>query len=138
MSPRQIELVQQSWARLAPAADAAGRLFYDNLFALDPALKPLFGGDIDAQARKLMSMIGFAVGRLHRLEALLPGLQALGARHAGYGVRDEHYDTVGRALLATLREGLGEAFDAEHEQAWASVYAALAGAMRQVPDRIAA
>ena len=110
MSPRQIDLVQQSWARLAPAADAAGRLFYDNLFALDPVLKPLFGGDIDAQARKLMSMIGFAVGRLHRLEA----------------------------LLATLREGLGEAFDAEHEQAWASVYAALAAGMRRKPERLAA
>jgi len=138
MTPKQIELVQATWAELAPVADAAAKLFYHRLFTLDPSLKALFRGDMDAQGRKVMSMISFAVKGLNRVEALLPGLRALGLRHAAYGVRDEHYATVGEALLWTLREGLGEAFSAEVEQAWSSAYAVLAATMKQAPDRLAA
>jgi len=138
MTPKQIELVQATWAELAPVADAAAKLFYHRLFTLDPSLKALFRGDMDAQGRKVMSMISFAVKGLNRVEALLPGLRALGQRHAAYGVRDEHYATVGEALLWTLREGLGEAFSAEVEQAWSSAYAVLAATMKQAPDRLAA
>ena len=138
MTPQQIELVQATWPELLPVADTAAKLFYNRLFTLDPSLKSLFKGDMDAQGRKLMSMISFAVKGLHRVEALRPGLQALGQRHAGYGVRDEHYATVGEALLWTLRGGLGEAFSAEVEQAWASAYAVLSATIKQAPDRLAA
>jgi hemoglobin-like flavoprotein len=138
MTPKQIELVQATWAQLAPVADAASRLFYYRLFTLDPSLKALFRGDMDAQGRKLMAMISFAVKGLNRVEALLPGLQALGQRHVAYGVRDEHYATVGEALLETLREGLGEAFTAEVEQAWASAYALLAAGVKPAPIKQAA
>jgi hemoglobin-like flavoprotein len=138
MTPKQIELVQATWAQLAPVADAASRLFYYRLFTLDPSLKALFRGDMDAQGRKLMAMISFAVKGLNRVEALLPGLQTLGQRHVGYGVRDEHYATVGEALLGTLREGLGEAFTAEVEQAWVSAYALLAAGVKPAPIKQAA
>jgi hemoglobin-like flavoprotein len=138
MTPKQIELVQATWAQLAPVADAASKLFYYRLFTLDPSLKALFRGDMDAQGRKLMAMISFAVKGLNRVEALLPGLQALGQRHVGYGVRDEHYATVGEALLGTLREGLGEAFTAEVEQAWVSAYALLAAGVKPAPIKQAA
>ena len=138
MTPRQIELVQQSWAQVAPRADEAGRLFYGNLFALAPEVRSLFGGDIEAQGRKLMMMMSYAVKGLNRLDALRPGLEALGRRHVDYGVRDEHYAIVGKALIETLREALGRAFSAEVEQAWASAYAALAGAMQRPEARRAA
>jgi len=48
----------------------------------------------------------------------------------GYGVREKDYDTVGQALLWTLRRGLGEAFTTEVEAAWTNVYATLASAMQ--------
>lgn len=138
MTPTQIELVQESWARAAPQAQALAALFYERLFALDPALRPLFRGDMAAQGRQLTTMISYAVRGLNRIEALQPGLEALGRRHAGYGVREDHYATVGEALLATLRQGLGEAFTDEIRQAWASAYAALAAAMKPAPLRRAA
>jgi hemoglobin-like flavoprotein len=136
MTPKQIELVQQTWAQVAPIAEAAAELFYGRLFIIAPGVRPLFkGGDMAAQGRKLMMMISYAVKGLNRVEALLPGLQALGERHAGYGVRDEHYAAVGEALLWTLRQGLKEAFTAEVEQAWAAAYAVLSGAMRSQGER---
>ncbi len=138
MTPTQIELVQESWARAAPQAQALAALFYERLFALDPALRPLFRGDMAAQGRKLTTMISYAVRGLNRIEALQPGLEALGQRHAGYGIREDHYATVGEALLATLRQGLGEAFTDEIRQAWASAYATLAAAMKPAPLRQAA
>jgi hemoglobin-like flavoprotein len=130
MTPRQLELVQSSWASVEPIADAAAEMFYNKLFALDPSLRALFKGDMREQGRKLMSMIAFAVKGLSRLEALVPGVQALGRRHAGYGVRDRHYETVATALLWTLQQGLGKAFTPDVREAWATAYGLLATTMK--------
>ena len=130
MNGEQIRLVQESFEKVVLIADAAATLFYGRLFDLDPALEALFKGDMVEQGRKLMQMIGVAVKGLGRLEQVLPAVSALGARHAGYGVREKDYDTVGRALIWTLRKGLSEDFTPETEAAWAEVYATLAGAMK--------
>jgi hemoglobin-like flavoprotein len=129
MRQETITHVQSTWKTVEAIAPQAAELFYANLFAADPSLRPLFKGDMAAQGRKLMQMIGAAVGKLDDLDTLVPILRNLGARHAGYGVQDAHYDTVGRALLRTLEQGLGEAFTPEVKDAWASVYGTMAGAM---------
>lgn len=77
-----------------------------------------------------MQMLGLAVNSLDRMEQLLPVVRSLGTRHVSYGVRDKDYDTVGQALLWTLRKGLGEAFTRDVEAAWSNVYATLASAMQ--------
>ena len=130
MNAEQVKLVQGSFQKVAPIADAAATLFYGRLFDLDPALESLFKGDMVEQGRKLMQMIGVAVKSLDRLEQVLPAVCALGARHAGYGVREKDYDTVGRALIWALKKGLGDDFTPEVEAAWAEVYAALARLMK--------
>jgi len=130
MNAGQIELVQASWRQVLPIADQAAALFYGRLFELDPSLKPMFRGDMKEQGRKLMSMIGFAVNALNRIENLLPGLRTLGERHGSYGVRDEHYDTVANALLWTLDKGLGAGFTTEVKEAWVTVYTVLADTMK--------
>ena len=130
MNRERIKLVQESFEKVVPIADAAAALFYGRLFDLNPALEPLFKGDMVEQGRKLMQMIGVAVKSLDRLEQVLPAVQALGARHAGYGVREKDYDTVGSALIWTLRKGLGEDFTPETEAAWGEVYTTLAGVMK--------
>lgn len=130
MNPQTTRLVQDSWAQVQPIAHVAGPLFYRHLFSADPALRPLFRGDIDAQAARLMQMIGVAVSRLDDLHVLLPVLQQLGRRHHGYGVQPAHYDTVGAALLATLADGLGPAFTPEVKAAWTSVYGTMSAVMQ--------
>jgi len=130
MNPIQKQLVQSSFAKVVPIADTAAELFYAKLFALDPALKPLFRGDMKEQGRKLMRMIATAVNGLDRLDALAPAVQDLGRRHVAYGVTAAHYDTVGAALLWTLEQGLGPEFSPEVKQAWATVYGLLAQTMK--------
>ncbi len=130
MTPEQIELVKTSWAQVVPIADTAAKLFYGKLFELDPALKNLFKGDMTEQGRKLMRMVGTAVNGLDRLDQIVPAVKDLGVRHVAYGVQDEHYDTVGSALLWTLDQGLGDAFTPDVETAWTTVYGLLADTMK--------
>ncbi len=125
LTPAQIELVQSSFALVAPQAEAAAQLFYNRLFELDPSLRGLFKHDMTEQGRKLMQMLSVAVHALDRLETIVPAVQALGERHVQYGVQKSHYDTVGAALLWTLEQGLGEAFTPETREAWTAVYGIL-------------
>jgi hemoglobin-like flavoprotein len=130
MTNEQIKLVQDSFRQVAPISETAAQLFYARLFELDPDLELLFKGNLSEQGRKLMQMLGVAVSSLDRMEQLLPVVRSLGARHVSYGVRDKDYDTVGQALLWTLRKGLGDAFTPEVEAAWTNVYVTLASAMQ--------
>jgi len=129
MKARQVELVQSSFARVQPIAALASELFYARLFDLDPALRPLFRGDIAQQGHKLMTMLGVAVANLNKPEVVRPALWSLGQRHAGYGVTEAQYATVGEALLWTLEQGLGEGFTPEVRAAWEAVYILVADTM---------
>jgi hemoglobin-like flavoprotein len=129
MTPSESSLVKDSFRQVAPIADQAAALFYARLFELDPSLRSLFRGDMVEQGRKLMAMIGTAVAALDRIETIAPAIRHLGARHLGYNVTEEHYATVGAALLWTLEKGLGPAFTPEIRSAWASVYTLLANTM---------
>ena len=131
MNSEQISLVQSSFEDVRPIADVASELFYARLFVLDPSLRPLFKGDMVEQGRMLMSMLSSAVGGLTRLDTLAPVLRNLGARHVAYGVRDEHYATVGSALLWTLEQGLESKFTPAVREAWYLAYTLLSSAMQQ-------
>jgi hemoglobin-like flavoprotein len=142
MTPKQIELVQQSFRKVAPIADLAADLFYARLFEIDPSLRRLFKGDMKKQGAMLMSMIASAVRGLSNPNALIPVLTALGRRHSGYGVVDAHYATVADALLWTLKHSLGSEFDDEMKDAWTAAYMMMASVMQQgaseMPVRVAA
>jgi hemoglobin-like flavoprotein len=131
MTPEDIARVRATWALVVPIADTAANLFYRHLFALDPALRRIFRStDWTAQRRKLVQALSLAVASLDRLDEIAPTLEALGHRHAAYGVRDSHYDTVGKALIATLEKALGDAWTPEAAAAWEEAYSMVAGAMR--------
>lgn len=130
MESSTIQLVQNSWQKVVAIGPQAAALFYQNLFEADPALKPLFKGDLQAQGKKLIEMISVAVSKLTELNVLIPVLQNLGKRHGGYGVQDSHYDTVAAALIKTLAQGLGDDFTPETKGAWVEVYSVMADVMK--------
>ena len=136
MTSNQIELIRRSFAQVAPIADTAAALFYQRLFELDPALRPMFPPSLGEQGRKLLQMIGAAVGQLDKPQVLLPVLQNLGRRHTGYGVEERHYDTVGTALIWTLEQGLGAAFTAEVRTAWVALYTLVATTMKDAAAEV--
>lgn len=131
MTHEDILLVQLSWRKVLPNRNAAAELFYLKLFNLDPGLRLLFTGDVEQQGAKFLQMITAAVRGLDRLDALLPVVRELGTRHAAYGVRDEHYGTVGMALLWTLEQALRDDFTPEVKSAWIKTYGVLSQTMRE-------
>jgi hemoglobin-like flavoprotein len=137
MTPEQKDLVQTTFADVVPIADTAAKLFYGKLFELDSELKSLFKGDMEEQGRKLMQIIATAVNGLDRLDEIVPVVEDLGKRHVGYGVKDKDYNTVGTALLWTLKQGLDSSFTPEVEEAWTVVYTLLADTMKNAAAKAA-
>lgn len=128
MQQHQIALIRTSWEAVLPIAGAAADIFYNKLFELDASLRTLFPRDLSEQKLKLMATLGRVVSSLDD-PSLLPTAEALGRKHVQYGVRPEHYATVGVALLSTLEAGLGDAWNDEVKTAWTAAFAALSQAM---------
>lgn len=122
LTEHQQHLVQSSFQALVDDVDVTAQTFYDNLFALDPSLKSMFREDSRVQGRKLMQMFLMLVNGLNQPESLVPVLSDMGKRHAGYGVRPEHFPVVGEALLQTLAQALGDDFTPDIAAAWQTTY----------------
>ena len=115
MTPDQIKLVQQSFAKVAPISEQAAVLFYDRLFEIAPSVKAMFPTDMSEQRRKLMATLALVVNGL--------------SRHVAYGAKAEHYPVVGEALLWTLEKGLGSDWTPDVAAAWSAAYTTLSGFM---------
>jgi hemoglobin-like flavoprotein len=129
MTPDQVKLIQDSFAKVAPISEQAAVLFYDRLFEIAPQVKAMFPDDMTEQRRKLMMMLAAVVNGLGNLESILPAASALAKRHVGYGAKAEHYPVVGAALLWTLEQGLGDGWTPELAEAWSTAYGTLSGYM---------
>lgn len=138
MDSEQIALVRLSFAKVAGRELEAGRLFHKRLFEIAPETRVLFRGDLDAQAEKVMHMLGLAVGMLNNAKALAVVLESLGRRHQGYGVRDAHFEIVGEAMIWTLGEICKDDFTPQVRACWVAAYGEMAAimkrAMRAVQD----
>lgn len=129
MTQQQVELVQQSWNRVLPAAKRCGQQFYKILFEKAPGVRHLFKSDIDEQANKLVTILGYVVSKLTKMEELLPEVQKLGARHNQYGAEPGHYEVVGQCLIETLKSELQQEWTAEVQDAWVTAYNTLKNVM---------
>jgi nitric oxide dioxygenase len=129
MTPDQVQLVQQSFAKVAPISEQAAVLFYDRLFEVAPSVKSLFPADLTEQRRKLMATLAYVVGGLGDLQSILPAASSLATRHVSYGAKPEHYPVVGGALLWTLEKGLGDGWTPDVAEAWTAAYGTLSGFM---------
>lgn len=130
MESHQISLVKNSW-KIFQAINPVlvGDVFYTKLFMTAPKLRHLFSHSKEEQSKKLIDMLSIVVARLERLDELTEDIRQLALRHAGYGVKAEHYATVGSALLWTLETGLGNDWTREVGDAWKACYAMIADTM---------
>jgi len=131
MTPEQKQLIRESFPAIREMAGPVSLLFYGRLFALDPALRPMFRQDIELQGRKLMDMLTAVVDNLDHFEGLAPTLRALGQKHAGYGVRPEHYQTVTQALIWAFGQALDTQFYPELKSAWLAIIEAVSLSMKK-------
>ena len=123
-------LVQSTFAQVAGDGAGFGKRFYEILFSIAPDMRELFRTTpLALQERMFVEMIWLAVRSLGRLEALIPALEELGARHAAYGGEEAHFDANKRALIETLREALGSRMTPDAEAAWSDTHDVISAAM---------
>jgi hemoglobin-like flavoprotein len=138
MNTKQIVLVQDSFALVAKIpAETVGELFYNQLFEISPEFRQMFAKTaMPEQSRKLISMLGYIVGKLNNLDSIIEEVAKLAQRHVKYGVTPQQYQPVGAALLWTLEQGLGTNWNEELEEAWTLCYSTLSGAMIEACEEV--
>jgi hemoglobin-like flavoprotein len=119
----EVETLEESFDLVAPQGDELIRKFYDDLFEVAPAVKPLFANvDMEGQRQALLNMLVVLRESLRDLDDIVPDLEELGARHAQYGAKPEHYPVVGEVLIGAMAEVGGDAWKPEYTAAWQEAY----------------
>ena len=125
-----LNALETSFDLIAPNGDELMDEFYARLFERAPAVKPLFANtDLKRQKAMLLSTLVLLRKSLRDLDAVLPKLRALGARHVAYGAEPAHYPVVGDVLIASMAAVAGDAWRPEHEKAWSEAFGVVAAAM---------
>jgi methyl-accepting chemotaxis protein len=125
-----LEALETSFDLVAPRGDELMDVFYEKLFATAPAVKPLFAStDLQKQKTMLLGTLVLLRKSLRNLDAIVPKLHELGARHVAYGAQAAHYPVVGEVLIASMAQIAGSAWTDDYEQAWTKAFGIVAGAM---------
>jgi len=103
--------------------------FYARMFRHNPELKQVFnqghqeGGQ---QQQALAAAVAAYAEHIDDPSVLMPVVTRIVHKHVSLGIRPEHYAIVGKHLLASISEVLGEAATEELIAAWAAAYGQLA------------
>jgi len=129
LPPGTVAALEESFDLLAPRADELVARFYTRLFAEHPETRAMFPKDMRDQEKKLGAALGLVVRSARKLDAVMPTLKKLGAKHHAMGAKKEHYEIVGGILLSTMAEMAGAAWTPEVRDAWTTAYGWVASTM---------
>jgi methyl-accepting chemotaxis protein len=127
---KQIQILEETFAKLAPQGDALVEKFYSELFSRYPEVKPLFANvDQKEQEKKLLSGLVLVINNIRKPEVLGPALSNMGKNHQKYGAVAEHYPAVAETLLDVMSEFAGDLWTDEVKQSWTNALNTVAAAM---------
>lgn len=129
MERRRRELVQRSYEQLAPGLNGLVETFYALLFERAPEVGRLFPADTTKLRAHFASALAILARNAANIEVMDESLQQMGARHATYGVRPEHYEVVQAILLEVLGRAAGPLWTPALHDAWGSLIAHVSRAM---------
>jgi methyl-accepting chemotaxis protein len=133
-----LDALEASFDLIAARGEELMDEFYARLFAAAPAVIPLFAGtDLRRQKTMLLGTLVLLRKSLRDLDAIVPTLRALGARHVAYGARPEHYPVVGEVLIGAMAAIAGPAWSPQYDCAWREAFGTVAGAMLEGADAAA-
>jgi hemoglobin-like flavoprotein len=125
-----LEALETSFDLVAPRGDDLVDRFYARLFATAPSFKPLFAGtDLQRQKAMLLATLVLLRKSLRNLDAIVPKLRDLGARHVAYGAEAAHYPVVGAVLIGAMAEIAGDAWEQRYADAWGEAFGVVAAVM---------
>jgi hemoglobin-like flavoprotein len=128
VTPKQVELVRQSFDAIWPVRRKLAAQFYRRFFELVPDAEGLFRGDMERQHLKLMDMVAAIVGTLDEREIFQSIISHSGRQHAQFGAKPLHFAAFGDALRG-LEQQFGAAFTPQMKEAWIKLYDAVQSEM---------
>lgn len=123
------ELVKATAPTLKEHGVTLTRHFYERMFRHNPELREVFNQGhqrAGSQQHALAMAVAAYAEHIDDPSVLLPVLERVSAKHVSLGIRPEHYAIVGRHLLASITEVLGDAATPALVDAWAAAYGQLA------------
>jgi len=106
--------------------------FYQRMFTHNPELKHVFNMGNQQNGKQQMALAMAVLAYAEHIEnpgVLMPVIDSIGHKHTSLDIRPEHYAIVGKHLLGSIAEVLGDAATPALLDAWAAAYQQLATIM---------
>lgn len=132
ISTEQIELIKGTVPVLREHGVALTSHFYSRMLSHNPELKNVFNLGNQGSGKQQLSLALAVLAYAEHIEdpsVLVSAVTKIGHKHVSLDIRPEHYAIVGKHLLASIAEVLGEAATTELIEAWAVAYQQLADLM---------
>ncbi len=129
MNEQQKALVKATVPVLKTNGVALTKHFYQRMFTHNPELKNIFNQGHQNSGRQQEALAMAVAAYAENIDdpsVLLPVVERIAHKHVSLGIRAEHYAIVGRHLLASIKEVLGDAASDDLISAWAAAYTELA------------
>ena len=144
LTKQQIELVKATVPVLREHGVALTSHFYKRMLSHNPELMQVFNMGHQRAGFQQQALAGAVLAyaeNIENLPALLGAVAHIANKHVSVGIRAEHYPIVGKHLIASIKEVLGDAATPELIDAWTAAYMQLAdvliGAEKAIYDKIA-
>lgn len=142
LTKQQIELVKATVPVLREHGVALTSHFYKRMLSHNPELMQVFNMGHQRAGFQQQALAGAVLAyaeNIENLPALLGAVAHIANKHVSVGIRAEHYPIVGKHLIASIKEVLGEAATPELIDAWTAAYMQLAdvliGAEKAIYDK---
>ncbi|WP_164110659.1 MULTISPECIES: NO-inducible flavohemoprotein [Sphingobacterium] len=132
MTKEQIQLVKSTAPILRQQGVLLTSHFYKRMFAYNPELKHVFnmGNQQNSKQQTALALAVLAYAEhIENPAALMPTVDHIGQKHTSLDIRPEHYAIVGKHLIASISEVLGESASPALLEAWTLAYQQLASIM---------
>ena len=132
MTTNQKELVKSTIPILREHGVVLTKHFYQRMFQYNPELKHVFnrGNQENEKQQTALAMAVLAYAEhIEDPSVLFPVVNSIGHKHTSLDIRAEHYAIVGKHLIASIKEVLGDLATDELLGAWAVAYQELADLM---------
>lgn len=142
LTKQQIELVKATVPVLREHGVALTSHFYKRMLSHNPELMQVFNMGHQRAGFQQQALAGAVLAyaeNIENLPVLLGAVAHIANKHVSVGIRAEHYPIVGKHLIASIKEVLGDAATPELIDAWTAAYMQLAdvliGAEKAIYDK---
>jgi nitric oxide dioxygenase len=132
ITQQQKDLVRSTVPILKEHGLTLTKHFYNRMFTHNPELKNVFnmGNQQSSKQETALAMAVLAYAEhIENPAVLMPLVDGIGHKHTSLGIRPEQYQIVGKHLISSISEVLGESATPELLEAWKVAYFQLAAIM---------